>query len=233
MDENYAKYLLKKTQKDYNLIAREFSRTRSVIWPELGFLFDRYLENGDRVLDLGCGNGRFYRFFSEKKTRYIGVDFSHELIKIAKRKYPLAVFQFSDGLNLLFSDNYFDKVFSIAVFHHIPSKKFRLKFLKETKRVLKPKGFFILIVWKLPFLKELSLLIKYSILKLLGRSKLDRRDIFLKWGNKTQRYYHLFSKRELKGLLKKSGFNIIEIGIVKSENKRRKNIYAVCQKPPL
>ena len=210
MDENYAKYLLKKTQKDYNLIAREFSRTRSVIWPELGFLFDRYLEKGDRVLDLGCGNGRFYRFFSEKKTRYIGVDFSHELIKIAKRKYPLAVFQFSDGLNLLFSDNYFDKVFSIAVFHHIPSKKFRLKFLKE-----------------------LSLLIKYSILKLLGRSKLDRRDIFLKWGNKTQRYYHLFSKRELKGLLKKSGFNIIEIGIVKSENKRRKNIYAVCQKPPL
>jgi len=39
----------------------------------LGFFFDDFLEKGDRVLDVGCGNGRFY----EKVTpvsNYVGID---------------------------------------------------------------------------------------------------------------------------------------------------------------
>jgi len=40
---------------------------------ELDFFFDDFLEKGDRVLDVGCGNGRFY----EKVTpvsNYVGID---------------------------------------------------------------------------------------------------------------------------------------------------------------
>jgi len=52
MEKKYAEYLLKKTKKDYNLIAEDFSRTRARIWDEIRFLFDNYLIEGDRVLEI-------------------------------------------------------------------------------------------------------------------------------------------------------------------------------------
>ena len=70
MDRNYAEYFLKKTIQDYNLISEEFSRTRERIWLEMRFLFDDYLIPGERVLDIGCGNGRFLEIFKEKKLEF-------------------------------------------------------------------------------------------------------------------------------------------------------------------
>ena len=52
-----------KTAEDYNLIAEQFSRARPRIWNEMRFLFNDYLIEGEKVLDLGCGNGRFYELF--------------------------------------------------------------------------------------------------------------------------------------------------------------------------
>lgn len=230
MDKDYAKYLLKKTKQDYNLISQDFSRTREKVWNEIGFLFYNYLKENERVLDLGCGNGRYYEFFKDRNIGYIGVDNSESLIKIAKEKYPKARFQIEDALALSFSDNYFDKIYSIAVLHHIPSQKLRMQFLKEAKRVLKPKGKIIITVWKFHEKKERRLLLKYSFLKLLGKSKLDFKDILEPWGNKTLRYYHWFSKRELKRLLKKAGFKIEEIGVIKNKRGNRQNIYAIVQR---
>ena len=66
MDINYAEYLIRKTEKDYNLIAEDFSRTRQKVWEEINFLFDRYLKESDRVLDIGCGNARFYPLFKNR-----------------------------------------------------------------------------------------------------------------------------------------------------------------------
>jgi cyclopropane fatty-acyl-phospholipid synthase-like methyltransferase len=44
-------------------------------------------------------------------------------------------------------DNEFDRIISIAVLQHIPSKKYRIKFLKECLRVLNIEGKLILTVW--------------------------------------------------------------------------------------
>ncbi len=230
MDKNYANYLLDKTKKDYNLIAKDFSRTRSFVWPETKFLFLDYLKDGDKVLDLGCGNGRYFSLCRLKDIEYFGIDNAEDLIKEAKKNYPQAKFQVADALKIPFPDNYFDKVYSIAVFHQIPSKNYRLQFLKEIKRVLKKRGWAILTVWKFYRLKDWFLLIKYTILKLLGKSKLDFKDFFEPWGRKTKRYYHWFSKRELIKLVKGAGFIIKDIGIVKNKRKNRRNIYLIIQK---
>jgi ubiquinone/menaquinone biosynthesis C-methylase UbiE len=228
MEKEYAEYLLVKTRENYNLIADDFSRTRDEIWDEMFFLFENYLKAGDKVLDLGCGNGRWFKLFQTYSADYIGVDSSVKLIDIAQKNNPEAKFKVEEGLNLSFPDNWFDKVYSIAVFHHIPSKEFRLKFLEEAKRVLKPGGTLILTVWKL---KEQSyLLIKYTILKLLGKSKLDFRDIFEPWGKKAERYYHCFSESELIDLVKKSGFKIKEGGLIRNERGNLQNLYIVAQK---
>ena len=226
MDKDYAQKLLAKTKDDYNLISGDFSRTRRYPWLETKFLFDRYFKLKDKVLDLGCGNGRFYQFL--KNVRYTGIDNSSELIKIAKENHPQADFKVGDALDLPFLDNSFDIIFSMAVLHHIPSKELRGRFLKEARRVLKEKGILVLTVWKFHRKEELLLLLKYTLLKIMGRTRIDFKDILEPWADKTLRYYHWFSKRELVKLVEKEGFEIKETGITKKGS--RQNIYLVAKK---
>ncbi|PIP24953.1 MAG: hypothetical protein COX34_01400 [Candidatus Nealsonbacteria bacterium CG23_combo_of_CG06-09_8_20_14_all_36_12] len=230
MDRKYAEYLLEKTRQDYNLIAREFSNKREEIWGETRFLFDDYLIFGEKVLDLGCGNGRYFPLFEEKEVDYFGIDNSAELIKIAKEKYPQAKFHIANALNLPFPNNYFDKVYSIAVFHHMPSEEFRIRFLKEVKRVLKPGGLLIILVWNLWRRDILWKMIKYTILKILGKSTLDFKDIFYPWRKICQRYLHCFTKRELKNLVEEVGFKIQELGTTKGTSRYHTNIFLIARK---
>ncbi len=200
------------------------------MWPEASFLFEKFITEGEKVLDLGCGTGRYFELIKEKGADYFGVDNSQKMIKVAKERYPQAKFQVADALNLPLPNNYFNKVFGIAVLHHIPSEEFRLKFLKEAKRVLKQDGLLILTVWKFRTKRELSLIFKYTILRLIGKSKLDRRDFFEPWGKKIKRYYHCFSKKELINLVKKAGFEILESGLIRNKRGNRNNIYLVAKK---
>ncbi len=225
MDKECAQCLLNKTREDYNLIARDFSRTRSRIWPEITFLFD-LLEKGDKVLDLGCGNGRLYPAL--KKGNYTGVDYSEKLIEAAKENHPEAKFQKANALNLPFSDNCFDKIYSIAVLHHIPSAELRTDFLKEAKRVLKKEGKVILTVWRFHQKKEIFLLIKYTILRILGKTGIDFKDFLEPWGKKVDRYYHCFSLREFKKAVRGAGFEIKKAGIAKNKRKTRQNFYIIA-----
>ncbi len=230
MKRELAEHLLLKTKADYNLISEEFSRTRQNIWEEIKFLFDDHLVAGEKVLDSGCGNGRYYELFKSKGVSYFGIDNSEKLIEIAKAKYPEARFQIADALNLPFPNNYFDKVFSIAVFHHIPSKDLRAQFLKETRRVLKQGGVLVLTVWKFHEPKAVFLRSKYTLMKLLGLSKMDFKDILEPWGKKTERYYHWFSEKELRKDISDAGFKIKETGVTKNEKGNRQNIYLAAEK---
>jgi len=237
MDKRYAEYLLLKTRNDYDQIAKEFSSSRAFLWKELIPLAD-HINPKDRVLDLGCGNGRLYSLLKSKNIEYIGVDSSRELIKIAKEENQEGNPKFLtvEALSLPFPDNYFDKIFSIAVLHHIPSEEFRLKFLEEIKRVLKPKGLLILTVWNLWQKKNFSwFLIKYTILRIFGKSKLENRDIFYPWKDfekrtLVHRYFHCFKRKELDKLIIKAGFNIKEIGFLSRGKAKKINIYSIIEK---
>ncbi len=232
MDKSIANQILNKVRDDYNQIADDFSNTRVQIWPETVVLFD-YIKKGGRVLDLGCGNGRFVNIIKEKGGEYFGTDVSEKLIETAKKLYPNEKFQTIEPLKLPFSNGYFDIIYSIAVFHHIPSKDFRIEFLKEANRVLKPGGFLILTVWKPKDKEEQQIFWKFFLKKIFGLSKLDFRDVIESWfgKNKGERYFHCFSEKELANLAKKSGFKIIKSGIIKNEKGNRNNYFIVVQKP--
>lgn len=224
-----------KTIRDYNLISNDFSRTRLFPSEDVQNL-RKYVKSKEKVLDLGCGNGRFFEVLKDKEIDFFGVDTSERLIKIAKTRYPEAKFQIANAFNLPFPSDYFDKIFSIAVLHHIPSREFRLQFLRETRRVLKPEGILILRIWNLWKRKgSLRLLLKYVILKLIGKSKLDFKDVFIPWKDSrgkiiVNRYFHSFTKKELEGLVKKAGFRIRETWY---EGKTpQANIYLVAEKSP-
>ena len=238
MEKEYAAYLLKKTKDNYNQIADNFSRYRTKPWSEVKFLFDDYIKPGDKVLDLGCGRGQFLEFLRGKNVEYIGVDFSEKLIEIAKKQDPEAKYQVADVLRLPFPDDYFNKVYAIALFHHIPSKELRIQALKEIERVLKEKGLSIFTVWNLWQKKKTRKLIyKFALLKIFGKSKLDFEDILMDWERMKDCYFHCFTKNELRKLLEKAQFSIIKDGevLVGLERKKRpnlpnSNLYVVAEK---
>lgn len=236
MNKDYARYILEKTREDYDRIAEEFSNTRSGTWEDLNYL-KKFVADGDKVLDLGCGNGRIIELFKDRKISYTGVDNSKKLIEIARKRYEdytsenlSRQFVVGDALNLPFGDNTFDKIYSVAVFHHIPSKGFRLEFLKEAKRVLKKNGLLVIVVWNLWQRKtNWKIFIKMTFLKLIGLSKLDFKDSWIPWQNKINRYIHSFTKHELKNVVSEAGFSIEEVGLL-TRKAGHFNIYIIGRK---
>lgn len=226
-----ARQLVEKTLSDYGLISEHFSKTRSFFWHDLAFIKNLVIP-GERILDLGCGNGRLLELLKEKDINYLGVDNSEKLIDIARKKYPQKRFMVADALDLPLPDNYFDKVISIAVFHHIPSKELRFEFLRQVKKVLKPEGKLILTVWSLNRKRFFKYHLKYLFLKVIGKSELDFKDILYPWKSSrgktiVKRYLHCFTKRELENLIEKLGFQVKEISF--SDDKKR-NIYVIAKR---
>ena len=237
MKKEYAERLLRKTKEDYNLIADDFSRTREYVPEDRKSLLLQNISPKDRVLDSGCGNGRLYVFSKDKQADYYGIDISEKLIEIAKSRYPEAKFQVADVLNLPFPENFFDKILSFATLHHIPSGELRMQAFKEAKRVLKKDGFLLVTVWNLWQRRTAwQLFFKNAFLKLVGKTGLDFKDIFYPWRNSdgkilAQRYFHLFTKKELKKIAEKAGFLVKEVGILERPGSKDNNIYLIAQKP--
>lgn len=223
MEKETAKKLLELSEKEYDTYAKEFSDSRPFFWKELEFI-EQYVREGSAVLDVGCGNGRLLDFLGSKKNiNYTGIDSSQELINIAqKERGNKGIFIHANALSLPFGDNMFDTVLSIAVLHHIPSKKFRDTFIEEAYRVLKPGGTLILTTWNTWQWRFFKIHFAHILRKLTFRSQLDFGDTIFSFGKtKNQRFVHAFTKRDLKKLLTQHGFNVSSVKEV-----RRKSGYA-------
>lgn len=228
MKSEYAQYLIEKTKDYFDKNVDSFSGSRNRLWPEFEEL-KKYMKGGEKILDLGCGNGRLFELFKNRNVKYTGVDTSVEFIERAKEKYG-DYFVVANAFNLPFPDNSFDSIWAIAFFHHIPSKHLRLKVFKEIKRVLKKDGKIIATCWNFYQLHYLRILLKFTFRKLFGLSRLDFKDVLLSPKKlKIQRYYHAFTKKELKKLFQKAGFKIEELRYLK-RNGKKTNILIVATK---
>ncbi len=212
MNKQTEKKLLDIVRKKYNEEAEHFSETRKKhLWPELLNLA-KQVKRGDYVLDAGCGNGRLLQAFQDKQVNYIGVDSSEKLIELARKNHPGEDFRVENILNLgKIPEINFDFVFCIAVLHHLPGKRMQVDTLRQLKNKIKKDGKIIITVWNLWKRKEFKKIIwKYFALKLIKKNKMDFGDILFEWKDRkgtkrSQRYYHAFTKRELKRIAKKAG----------------------------
>lgn len=225
MNKKHAEKLLQINNNTYNKIALEFSQTRNYKWREFND-FKKYVKNGNKILDIGCGNGRLIEMLKEFDISYIGIDQSKNLLQQAKLKYPKYKFSQGDILDKDFAENTFDIIFSIAVLNHIPSSKLRLKALKNINKTLKPGGILILSNWNLWTFKSKKNLYKHAYKKFkmskkewydlygIEKNQLSYRDILTIWKSNEKTgvlYYYAFSKRTIKKLLKKAEFKVEKV----------------------
>ena len=213
MRKTQADKLLRKVKKDYNKICEGFSSSRKHAWYEFD-IYKEMLKDGDRVLDLGCGNGRLYSYLDDLDIKYVGVDVSDELLKQAKKIHKKANFKSGSFNKIPYKKPYFDKIFCVASFHHIPSREYRLKALKEIKRVLKKDGVVAISVWNL-WQKKYR---RYVLESLFRLNKYDFGDTFIPWSDSgVKRYYHAFTLFEMRGLLRDAGFFVVDEVLVNNK----------------
>lgn len=93
---------------------------------------------GDQVLDIATGTGRYAEILLSHGYRVGGVDISKEMLSFAGRRignHPNLLFlEQGDAEKLPFSDNQFELITCIRLYHRIPSE-IRLNMLKEVKRI--------------------------------------------------------------------------------------------------
>lgn len=92
------------------------------------------------ILDIGCGTGYGTALLAQKGA-VIGLDIDREAVIYAQKHFPQATFITSSALKLPFPDNQTDCIVSFETIEHFPQTN---KFLSEVKRILHPRGLFIL-----------------------------------------------------------------------------------------
>ena len=127
----------------YDKIAPHFSDTRYKPWPNVcNYLND--LPAQSVVVDVGCGNGKY--FVVNPELMVFGTDVSRNLLKIAMEKPNISVAH-ADSLLLPFRDNCFDHLISIAVIHHFSNDALRKAAVEELVRIVRPGGTLLITVW--------------------------------------------------------------------------------------
>lgn len=105
------------------------------------------VDDGERVLDVGCGTGQLLAALRDRRpaVELFGVDPCREMLGVARTRLanalPLAT---GRAERLPFCDASFDWVVSTSVFHYIRKPRFALG---ELHRVLKPTGSLLITDW--------------------------------------------------------------------------------------
>lgn len=87
------------------------------------------------IIDIGCGTGTFLGLIKQRvdgNSKLIGVDISHEMIKIAHEKFPEIDFIVADSDNLPIKDEHFQRVLSVTHLQNLPEPD---KTVNEMKRI--------------------------------------------------------------------------------------------------
>ncbi len=171
------------------------------------------LKNGDRILDVGCGNGHFALHVKDKFNKICGAEIAKEAAFIAqKQKVFTSVMDLNSSLS--YKDNTFDAVTCLDVVEHLLDPDF---LIDEIYRVLRPDGQLVLTTPNIRNFRNLYTLVFRGIFPQTSS------DTFV-WGGG---HLHFFTREDIKNIFKKAGFKRIELFINQDQfclSKKRKII---------
>jgi ubiquinone/menaquinone biosynthesis C-methylase UbiE len=126
----------------------EFYRKTKRAWKGLTELPIR-LVGDERILELGCGDGKTMSALESSGNYIVGVDFSSNALKTCRRRFYMSQkidFLRADVSFLPFRNRSFDIVIAFHIFEHLRSNE-RSIVVSEVKRVLIPDGILLLRVF--------------------------------------------------------------------------------------
>jgi tRNA (uracil-5-)-methyltransferase TRM9 len=203
----------------YQTFADAFAGTRRRLQPGAQRAIGEVPQTAS-VLDLGCGAGELARGLAKcgHHGSYLGIDASPALLELARQRapYPWARFQLAD----LARDDWasemsegFDRVFLLAVIHHIPGQELRKHLLENLAAALATAGSVTLSVWDFEKSSRMrKRIISWEVVG-LSPTDVDAGDYLLDWrhGGLGLRYVHLFAEDELRALAERTGFRIVDV----------------------
>jgi len=158
----------------------------------------KWLPREGRILEAGCGSGRWVAFLKEHDRQVVGIDYCAEGLKLLRSNVQDAPVAAALVEQMPFSDGAFNAVFSHGVLEHFEQGP--LAALKETSRVLVEDGLLILAVPFNSLFRRLIVNRLHSMRQMLR--KLRRAEL--------QFSEYRFSVAEVKGFLADAGFDTLE-----------------------
>ena len=195
---NYTSEEKRKIVKDdYNAIADTYAKCYSEVEYCKAYI-DEFIASlaGKKVLDIGCGAGQITDYLTQRGIGAIGIDFSEELLKIAKQNFPNSKFILADICDYEQKEQV-DGIITKDVLFHLSDENL-IQVLHKFRRMLKPNG---------------------NLCIIMDMPKEAGEQIFVEeLDDKYQIYYNYLTPEKLKDLLEKTGFNIENIQLVKDND---------------
>lgn len=216
MRDEIEQKLLALNQSFYEQYAESFAQSRA--YPQPGFrrLLPYISESCKRVLDVGCGEGRFGRFLLEKwpVLSYVGVDFSPKLLARAKEALPEGKFYCREisHVGALRDLGRFQLVVSLAVLQHIPGRARRAQVLGDMGERLSEDGRLILSTWQfLDSKRQRRKLVDWGRAG-IAHDAVEEDDYLMTWGTDRQglRYVAYIDRPAVKALADKAGLSVVD-----------------------
>ncbi len=219
MDPSTQSALRRINREFYSRYAADFDRTRHPGgWPGWRRVVEaaaRTTGRPLRVLDLGCGNGRFGLFLDRNPDlrrnqpfEYLGIDSSAELIERARAEAggcDHIRFEVDDIEKRTLDQTSHDLVTLFGVVHHLPGFDNRRRALERAAEALAPGGLLAVTCWQFtgdPRFQSRQL--DWSEEPAVDREQLEPGDHLLRWGpgdSEARRYCHHTDERELDRLV--------------------------------
>ncbi len=160
---------------------------------------------GDRVLDIGCGNGQLLYQFKNAYNQLIGLEYSPHRLEQAKVNLEglnfLGLQGSAENMSQIASDS-IDRIISADTIEHIPDV---YAACAEMFRVLTPGGYLVINTPNIAFIKKRALLLIGRFPSTSQPNEGIGSDILFDGG-----HLHYFTYRSLRIVLEKAGFQMVK-----------------------
>lgn len=187
-------------------------------WP----MIQRHFPPGSRLLEAGCGSGRWLRFLADRGYDIVGLEYKRETLGMVRRAWPDLPVVTGDCETSPFRDGSFDGALSFGVVEHWREGPQRP--LADLMRILRPGGKALITVpclntirrlkrrvyWDEIYLapKALAVRLLRGTPKPLARLTRDARfAVFPAWG---EFFEYRMTPGEFRAEIEKAGFEIVE-----------------------
>ena len=222
-------------QTFYRNVAAEFDRSRAQPWAGWQPLLPHLaaLPPKPRVLDIGCGNGRFGHFLTQHlgAMRYTGVDYSPEMLQITRKRLPDAQLLARDLVSEAPPAGPFDLVVCFGFLHHIPGAAQRMELVRALGSALAAGGMLTFVTWRFAdFERFRQRIVPWPA---AFADQVEQNDYLLDWrrGAYALRYCHHFELSEHDELVRASGLGELSSWYADGPEDAA-NRFSLLQRPP-